>query len=180
MSPVSPADPDTDPTPADLRERARLRLENEAATDRLAARLAPVLRPGDTLLLSGGLGAGKTRLARALIQALQSPHRVPEDVPSPSFTLVQTYEAGPLEIWHCDLYRLTSAEELVELGLDDAFGTALCLIEWPERLREELPAAAVWLRMDMVADTPGVRILRLMSAQAGGLADRVAVAMAAA
>ena len=90
---------------------------------------------GDTLLLQGPIGAGKTHLARALIQARQSAAgRAAEDVPSPSFTLVQTYEAGETEIWHADLFRLGNAAEADELGLTDAFDAAICLIEWPERL----------------------------------------------
>lgn len=122
-------------------------LDGAAATETLALALAPRLGAGDILALSGPIGAGKSVLARALIQTRLRAHGVEEDVPSPSFTLVQTYQAGPLEIWHCDLYRLTHADEVLELGLEDAFDTALTLIEWPERLGADLPARA--LRLDL-------------------------------
>lgn len=115
-----------------------LRLPDPDSTAALGRALAARLRPGDTLLLDGGLGAGKTHLARALIQALLP---VPEDVPSPSFTLVQTYEADGFEIWHADLYRLAGGADLTELGLDAALGHALCLIEWPDRIADPLPDA---------------------------------------
>jgi len=75
-------------------------------------------------------------LARALIQSVQD---IPEDVPSPTFTLVQTYDTRIGEIWHADLYRLTGPDEVIELGLEDAFETAVCLIEWPDRLGDLTP-----------------------------------------
>jgi len=115
-------------------------LVSPAETCAFARRLAPGLGPGDTLLLSGGVGAGKTHFARCLIQALLP---VPEDVPSPTFTLVQTYAAPAAEIWHADLYRLTDPLDLVELGLTEAFETAITLVEWPERLGDLVPANAL-------------------------------------
>lgn len=117
-------------------------LPNEAATARLAWRIAQDLKPGDTLLLEGPIGAGKSAFARALIRARLG--RM-EDVPSPTFTLVQTYEAPDGDIWHCDLYRLTQPDELFELGLDEAFDTAICLIEWPDRLGSDAPQDALRL-----------------------------------
>ncbi|SFL77724.1 tRNA threonylcarbamoyladenosine biosynthesis protein TsaE [Shimia aestuarii] len=115
------------------------------------------MRPGDVLLLQGDIGAGKTHFARALIQSLLSE---PEDVPSPTFTLVQTYETPGSEIWHADLYRLTSPDEVVELGLTDAFEDAICLVEWPDRLAELAPQSA--LRLDFsLGDTEGQRKLTL-------------------
>ena len=114
--------------------------------------MAPVLGPGDVLLLDGPLGAGKSFFARALIAArLAAAGEPTEDIPSPTFTLVQTYRAGDLEIWHADLYRLASSWEVTELGLEEAFSTALCLVEWPDRLGELTPAGA--LRLDFA---PGV------------------------
>ncbi len=114
----------------------------EDATRRLAADFADLVRPGDVLLLEGEIGAGKSTFARALIQSRLGRA---EDVPSPTFTIVQTYPDAAGDIWHCDLYRLTSPEEAWELGLDDAFEEAICLIEWPDRLGQERPAKALTL-----------------------------------
>jgi tRNA threonylcarbamoyladenosine biosynthesis protein TsaE len=126
--------------------RAELRFESEAATRRFAEALAPRLGAGDVLLLEGPIGAGKTAFARALIAArLAAAGAAAEDIPSPTFTLVQTYLAGPLEIWHADLYRLTHSDEAAELGLEEAFATALCLIEWPDRLGPAAPPGALRL-----------------------------------
>ncbi|UWQ53797.1 tRNA (adenosine(37)-N6)-threonylcarbamoyltransferase complex ATPase subunit type 1 TsaE [Leisingera caerulea] len=113
-------------------------------TARLAAQIAGALRPGDCLLLEGVIGAGKTHFARHLIQSLME---VPEDVPSPTFTLVQTYDVPAGELWHTDLYRLSSLDELEELGLTEAFDSAICLVEWPDRLAELMPAHALHLTL---------------------------------
>lgn len=113
-------------------------LPDPGATEALAKRLAPGLRRGDTLLLAGPIGAGKTHFARALIRARTGRQ---EEVPSPTYTLVQTYDDGEAEIWHADLYRLADPGEIAELGLDDAFETAICLVEWPDRLAAPPPGA---------------------------------------
>jgi len=102
----------------------------------LAKPLAGVLRRGDVVALWGDLGAGKTTFARVLIQALVGEEL---DVPSPTFTIVQVYDSSHGEIWHCDLYRLKDADEAFELGLQDAFHEAICLVEWPEQLGNLLP-----------------------------------------
>lgn len=124
-------------------------LADDAATDRLAIRLAPLLRAGDAVLLHGPLGAGKSHFARALIRSRLG--RM-EEVPSPSFTLVQVYDAGGVEIWHADLYRLTHPDEVLELGLVDAFATAICLVEWPERLGPLAPPEALHLTLSVEGD----------------------------
>lgn len=108
----------------------------------IARQFASDLRVGDVVLLEGHIGAGKTHFARSIIQHLAPDQR---DVPSPTFTIVQTYETDEIEIWHCDLYRLTSPDEALELGLDDAFEDAICLIEWPDRLGSECPTDALTL-----------------------------------
>ena len=116
---------------------AELVLADRAATRRLGARLAALLRPGDFVGLAGVLGSGKTTLARDVIEALAG---TPVEVPSPTFTLVQTYELGALTLWHVDLYRIEAPGEIVELGLDDALADGVLLVEWPERLGPLLPA----------------------------------------
>ena len=115
-------------------------LRDEDATVNLAQKIAPMLAKGDTILLEGPIGAGKSAFARALIRARLG--RM-EDVPSPTFTLVQTYEDDDSDIWHCDLYRLTHPDEAFELGLEEAFETAICLIEWPDRLGQDAPSDAM-------------------------------------
>lgn len=111
------------------------RLDAEADTARLGAAIAAELRAGDTVCLIGPLGAGKSTLARGLIRALTT---AVEDVPSPTFTLVQFYE-GRLPLAHFDLYRLTSPDEAHELGLDEALDEGVAVIEWPQRLEGRLP-----------------------------------------
>ena len=128
-----------------LQQTATLHLNSPDETCHLAETLAPLLRPGDVLLLTGSIGAGKTHFARCLILASLD---VPEDVPSPTYTLVQTYPGQQAEIWHADLYRLSDAHEIDELGLTEAFTTAICLIEWPDRLGGQTPANALHLSFD--------------------------------
>jgi tRNA threonylcarbamoyl adenosine modification protein YjeE len=142
---------------------ARLQLSDPDATAGFARRLAPRLRAGDTLLLDGPIGAGKTHFARALIAERLAASGRAEDIPSPTYTLVQTYDDGTVEIWHADLYRLTGPDEAVELGLSDAFGSAICLVEWPDRLD---PAdAADALRLGFA---PGARYEERMVSLSGG------------
>ena len=118
-------------------------LPDLAATHRLAARLAAVLRPCDVVGLAGALGAGKTEFARAAIGALGGP----AEVPSPTFTLVQSYELDDLTVWHFDLYRLAKPEEALELDIEDAFAEGISLIEWPERLGALIGADWLELRL---------------------------------
>ena len=118
-------------------------LETPDQTARLAERVGAHLRAGDCLLLDGPVGAGKTHFARHLIWSLMP---VPEDVPSPTFTLIQTYDTSVGELWHADLYRLTSLDEIEELGLVQAFDHAICLVEWPQLLGPLTPATALTLK----------------------------------
>lgn len=122
-----------------------LTLPDLAATGRLAARLAPLLRPGDALLLQGPLGAGKSAFARALLRALTGDPGL--EVPSPSFTLVQSYALPDgTEAHHYDLYRLAGPGDLTELGWDEA-RRGIVIVEWPERLGAEWPADALLLTL---------------------------------
>ncbi|HLQ18416.1 MAG TPA: tRNA (adenosine(37)-N6)-threonylcarbamoyltransferase complex ATPase subunit type 1 TsaE [Tabrizicola sp.] len=121
-----------------------LHLASADQTEALGRSLALHARPGDVILLEGPIGAGKSCLARAFIRARLGPA---EEVPSPTFTLVQVYEAGGVEIWHADLYRLTHPDEVWELGLDDAFSSAICLVEWPDRLGNHVPPGALHIQL---------------------------------
>ncbi len=118
------------------------------ATRALGTAVARSLRMGEAVCLWGPLGAGKTTLARGLIGALQ---RTPEEVPSPSFTLVQLYEGVEFPVAHFDLYRIQSLAEIEELGLDDAMDGGAAVIEWPERLEGRLPPE----RLDIVLSIVG-------------------------
>ncbi|WP_421789968.1 tRNA (adenosine(37)-N6)-threonylcarbamoyltransferase complex ATPase subunit type 1 TsaE [Hyphobacterium sp.] len=112
------------------------KLPDAAATHELGARLARALKPADVVLLHGDLGMGKTTLARGVIEALTGV----TDAPSPTYTLIQSYDTENGDwLAHADLYRIEDDAELDELGLDDAFEQAICLIEWPGRLGRWLP-----------------------------------------
>jgi len=125
-----------------------IELADERATARLAARVAGAARAGDTIALAGPLGSGKTTFARAFIRALGNSD---EEVPSPTFTLVETYRfAGRPPIWHFDLYRLDAPDDVYELGIEEAWAEGISLIEWPERVAALLPAG----RLD-IALAPG-------------------------
>jgi len=132
-----------------LKHTLSLDLQNAEHTAKAARSLGASLSSGDTVLLTGDVGAGKTHFARSLIQSLliQS-----EDVPSPTFTLIQTYDTTAGQIWHADLYRLTSTFEIEELGLADAFEDAICLVEWPDRLGVLKPDAALELAFETTSD----------------------------
>lgn len=128
-------------------------LPDETATVALAARIAALAAPADVIALNGDLGSGKTSFARSFIRARGDRD---EEVPSPTFTLVQVYDSGPTAIWHFDLYRLRYPEEAWELGIEDAFDTGISLIEWPERLGPLLPPRR--LEIDLAfGDRPNAR-----------------------
>lgn len=102
----------------------------------IASQIAKNIIPGDIFALYGPLGAGKSTFARNLIQALTSPETI---VPSPTFTLAQTYESKKGTLWHFDFYRLNDPEEAWEVGVEDAFRNGICFIEWPEKILNHLP-----------------------------------------
>ncbi len=123
---------------------------DEAAMSVLAAELAGALRAGALVFVEGELGAGKTTLVRGMLHALG--HR--GAVPSPTFTLLEPYRIGELDVVHADLYRLQSADELEMLGMRDFLGTSLCLVEWPERAAGALPAPDLRIRIQGSGDAP--------------------------
>lgn len=135
----------SDPQAFDSRDFA---LSDAAATVAFGARVGAGLRAGDIVCLSGGLGAGKTTFARGAIAAWLG---AAEEAPSPTYTLLQIYEGPKGALWHADLYRLKRPEEAWELGLEDAYAEAACLIEWPDRLGAALPAD----RLDLALDFEG-------------------------
>lgn len=144
-------------------------LPDDAATTRLGELLASLLQAGDSVLLTGDIGAGKTHLCRALIRARLGRN---EDIPSPTFTLIQTYDADGTELWHADLYRLSHPDEALELGLDAAFETAICLVEWPDRLGDLAPADALHIGLSSKNDG---RIAQISGGRVG-LLDQLAQA----
>ena len=136
-------------------------LADEDATSRLAARLCGQLKQGDVVALSGDLGAGKTAFARAFIQALGETQGTPiDEVPSPTFTIVQIYDELDPPVWHVDLYRLEDRAEAFELGLEEAFEDGITLIEWPDRLSDNFPIDHIALKFQMGA-TEGTRTVMI-------------------
>lgn len=128
----------------------KLELQNLAATERLGQFLSQDLAAGDVIALYGPLGAGKSTLARALISTL-CPNEA--DIPSPTFTLVQTYDMPDgTPLWHLDLYRIDTPDDAIELGIEDAFLDAVCLIEWPERLGTLLPDDCLSIHINITDD----------------------------
>lgn len=153
---------------ADTARLVEMEIPDIAATEALAQRLAPLLRAGDIVTLSGDLGAGKTAFSRALIRRLGQPDT---EVPSPTFTLVQTYDVSGFEIWHFDLYRLETPEDAFELDIEQAFATGVSLIEWPERLGNYMPQTRLEIQISF-ADTPSARHVKITGI--GGWAARLA------
>ena len=135
-----------------------MNIETEADLHKLAASLAKDLKTGDVVALQGDLGAGKTSFARGLINAL-SP--VEEEVPSPTFTLVQVYDAQDPAIWHFDLYRIEKHDDILELGWEEARRQGVALVEWPERLGTLLPKDRLEISIDFTPDSDNSRRVTL-------------------
>ncbi len=155
-------------TPSAAEEAASLHLPGEAATAAFGRALARLARPGDLIALEGDLGAGKTLIARAFINALPGPDGSPfnEEVPSPTFTLVQVYERLPAPVWHFDLYRIERPEEIFELGIEEALAEGISLVEWPQRMGEAFHVAG---RLDVqisFASQETARDIRLLGGPA--------------
>lgn len=121
------------------------KLNSELETQDFARQCANEAHQGDIFLLSGPLGAGKSVFARAFIQYLMGENI---DVPSPTFTLLQTYDAAPCPIWHFDLYRIKTSDEIYELGWEDGLNDTIMLIEWPERLGYLKPAHYIEIKIE--------------------------------
>ena len=115
--------------------KIEINLATEADTKKIGKKLAHIARKGDVFALYGTLGMGKSVLARAFVQELCGLG----EVPSPTFTLLQTYEAPDFEIYHFDLYRLISSEEIFEIGVEEALYSGVSLIEWPDKMGAYLP-----------------------------------------
>src|SRR5690606_6498900 len=132
-------------------------IPDEAALTVLAADIARRAQPGDLIALEGDLGAGKTAFARAFIQSLQDE---PEDVPSPTFTLVQSYETRAGPVLHADLYRIEDSSEIAALGLIEALADSMLLVEWPDRLPAGAAANRLTIRLEF-GPAPDSRIVTL-------------------
>ena len=125
-------------------------LPDEAATERLGAALARRLRPRDVVALQGGLGVGKTTLARAILRAASGDPAL--IVPSPTFTLAEIYETPAGMFWHFDLYRLEAPEQVFELGWEEARADGIALVEWAERLAALLPRERLTVTLSIEGD----------------------------
>ncbi|MBP5343604.1 MAG: tRNA (adenosine(37)-N6)-threonylcarbamoyltransferase complex ATPase subunit type 1 TsaE [Alphaproteobacteria bacterium] len=121
----------------------------------IAQKLAPLFQQGDIVALYGTLGVGKTTFVRALVHTLLGKK---VEVPSPTFTLLQTYDTPAYPLYHFDFYRLKSPEEAYEIGIEDAFGSGLSLIEWPDKLGSILPKKHISITIEI---TPQGRLMHV-------------------
>jgi len=135
------------------------RLNNEAETIEFAKEIAYRLRSGDVMAISGQLGAGKSVVARAVMRGLGVEDKA---LPSPTYTIIQEYEGKACRIAHMDWYRLEGVEELEAIGVSEYFQKPwICLIEWPERALDLLPAETIRLHLRCVEDDPEVRLINI-------------------
>lgn len=130
-------------------------VSNEAETSSFAAQIAQQANPGDVILLEGELGMGKTAFARGFIQSIT--HNNSEEVPSPTYNLLQTYDSPKGPVWHFDLYRLRSPDEIYELGWEDCLGSGILLIEWPENLGTHRPKDCITIHIEAIPNKPASR-----------------------
>lgn len=134
-------------------------VSDQNGTEALAGKLAALAKPGDVILMHGTLGMGKSAFCRAYIRArANNPY---EEVPSPTFTLVQIYELDPIPVWHFDLYRLSDPEEIHELDIEDAFADGVSLIEWPDRLEYLTPENCLDIHIEPGSTADG-RVFQLV------------------
>ena len=138
----------------------RILSHHEDDTIKAAQDLASDLKPGDVLFLHGNLGAGKSVFARALIRALAGDKNL--EVPSPTFTLVQTYDTPTGPVHHYDLYRLTQTDEIYELGWEDSLSPAITIVEWPERLGTLAPHRRLDIRITSIKNEPDSRDIEII------------------
>ena len=151
----------------------KIHLASLVDTQKLAVKIAKVARFGDVIALSGNLGAGKTAFAKFFIKELCGEE---VEVPSPTFTLVQTYDAQNAkigEVAHFDFYRLKDASEVVEIGFEDALLSGVCLIEWAEKIGEYMPRDYLDIHLQSVEGDEGARDVEL-KAHGSGWQDRIA------
>ncbi len=139
-----------------------IQIENEQGLAAIAAKIAPLLRAGDTITLQGDLGAGKTAFTRALVNEMASGE---EEVPSPTFTLVQTYDLPQFTLWHFDLYRIENQQDIMELGWEEVRRGGVAVVEWPERLAQGpyslLPKDRLEISISFVQGSENSRLLTL-------------------
>lgn len=132
-----------------MAEMLRIRSQSAAETRSLGQRIAQRLKPGNVVVLEGGLGAGKSELARGIANGLG----VKETVTSPTFTILNVYESGRYPLYHFDWYRLENSEELFELGMDEYLGgDGIALVEWAERCPEALPDSCIRIRLEVTGE----------------------------
>ncbi len=133
---------------------------SEAETQKIAENISNTLQNNDILLLSGDLGAGKSVFARALLRILAKNPAL--DVPSPTYTLLQTYDTPMGKIAHFDLYRLKTPDEIYELGWEDTLSEGISIIEWPERLGHLKPSRYIDISITTVENTPNARKIKVI------------------
>lgn len=135
--------------------------QNVESTENLARTIAPTAKPGDIFLLSGQIGTGKSVFARNFIQQRLKPFGASQDIPSPTYTIVQTYEAGNIEILHADLYRLKSSQEVLELSLFENYKNMISLIEWPDILEDHQPQQATRFEFHHLESSLNARLIEI-------------------